>query len=219
MKAMNTFHNTLALFLFPLIWLLPIVTHSTARPGVKPPSGFFPISQPAQSQSVWIPRSDGRNTRALSSGIRASLSEKRAPPGFSYPVTVQMKMLTYTTVGLITPVTSAAKALEEFYSSIAIKAGEAWQTQPETNNFSIDEGNFRLGFSCTGDTIPWDFVKTIAERLWESACMGLANLFDVIYMDDAGRIAVSVSLRLAEGGSSSSGTDYREGSVPSVTSP
>ena len=128
-------------------------------------------------------------------------------------------MLTYTTVGLITPVTSAAKALEEFYSSIAIKAGGAWQTQPQTDNFSIDEGNFRLAFSCMGDTIPWDFVKTIAERLWESACLGLANLFDVIYMDDSGRIAVSVSLRLAEGGSSSSGTDYREGSVPSVTSP
>lgn len=216
---MNTFHNTLALFLFPLICLLPLITLSTARPSVKPPSGFFPISQPAQSQSVWTPRSHGRDTRALSSMVRASLSEKRTPPGFDSPVTVKIKMMTYTTVGLITPVASAARALEDFYSSIAIKAGGVWQTEPTTDNFSIEEGNFRLGFSAIGDTIPWSFVKAMAERLWETACLGLTDLFDIIYMDDAGQIAVSVSLRLADGGSSSSGTDYREGSVPSVTSP
>ena len=71
-----------------------------------------------------------------------------------------------------------------------------------------------------GDSIPWEFVKKIADKLWECACMGKSDLFDVIYVDDAGQILVSISLRLADGGSSSdSGTEFREGSVPSVTSP
>ena len=76
-------------------------------------------------------------------------------------------------------------------------------------------------FSSTGDSIPWDFVKTLAERLWRCASLGFTDTFDAIYMDDLGQVAVSVSLRLTDGSSSSSDSDFqlREGSVPSVTSP
>lgn len=145
--------------------------------------------------------------------------EKRTPPGYD-PTKIRMNMMTFTRVGLITPIVSAARALEEFYSSIAIRAAGAWTAEPVSENFSIQEGNFRLTFSSIGDPIPWTFVKDMAEKLWESACLGMADLFDVMYMDDAGQIAVSISLRLADGASSSSsGTDFREGSVPSVTSP
>ena len=72
-----------------------------------------------------------------------------------------------------------------------------------------------------GDPIPWDFVKTLADRLWHCASLGFTNLFDAIYMDDLGQVAVSISLRLTDGSSSSSDTEFqlREGSVPSVTSP
>ncbi len=216
---MTRFHDILALFLFPLIYLLPLFTVSTARPSGEPPSGFFSILQPAQLQSVWTPRNHGRNTRAASSRIRASLSEKRTPPGFTSPVTIQMRMMAFTTTGLIAPIASAARALEDFYSSIAINAAGPWQAEPRSESFSIQQGNFRLAFRSTGDAIPWDFVKTMAERLWESACLGMSNLFEATYMDDAGQVIVSIALRLAEDGSSSSGTYYREGSVESVTSP
>lgn len=78
-----------------------------------------------------------------------------------------------------------------------------------------------MSFSSIGDAIPWPFVKGIAERLWECACLGMADLFDVIYIDEAGQVIVNISLRLADssGSSSGSGTEFREGSVPSVTSP
>ena len=128
-------------------------------------------------------------------------------------------MLAFTTTGLIAPIASAARALEEFYSSIAINAAGPWQANPRSKSFSIQQGSFQLALRSTGDAIPWDFVKTIAERLWECACLGMTDLFEAMYMDDAGQVAVTVALRLADDGSSSSDTFYREGSVETVTSP
>lgn len=215
---MNKFLDALHLFLFSLTCLIPLVAHSTARPTIVPTSGFFPTPKTPQLQGVWNPRSPTRNTRMLSPRVEANVFEKRTPPGFTSPAVVKMKMITYQTVGMITPIASAAKALEDFYSSIAVKAAGAWEAEPTTDNFAIEEGGFRLAFTSMGDTIPWSFVKTFADRLWESACLGLTSLFDVMYMDDAGQVAVSISLRLIEGSSSDS-TEYREGSVPSVTSP
>ena len=77
-------------------------------------------------------------------------------------------------------------------------------------------------FSSMGDSIPWDVVKMLAERLWYCASLGFTNLFDAVYMDDLGQVALSLSLRLTDASSSSSDTEFqlREGSVPSVgTSP
>lgn len=128
-------------------------------------------------------------------------------------------MMSFTTVSLLMPVATAARALEAFYSAIAIKAAGLWAAEPQLENFSIQEGEFRLTFSSIGDSIPWTLVKEIAERLWQCACLGMAQLFDVMYMDDAGSVAVSISLRLVDDSSSSSGSQYREGSVPSITSP
>ena len=82
-----------------------------------------------------------------------------------------------------------------------------------------------LEFKCIGDSIPWSFVKEMADRLWEIACLGATDLFEAVYQDGAGKIAVAVSLKLLEGDSSSASVDsefsasYREGSVPSVGSP
>ena len=128
-------------------------------------------------------------------------------------------MLTLTKIGLIAPIASAARALEDFYSSIALQAAGPWQAEPRSENFSIQEGSFQLSFRSTGDTIPWDFVKEMAERLWECACLGLTHLFDAMYIDEVGQVVVSISLRLADESSSSSGGYYREGSIESVTSP
>lgn len=213
---MNMFHNASVLVLFSLTCLLLLVPLSKARPTVEPSMGPLSISKSSQMQDPWPSSSHGRSTRALSRA-RASLFEKRTPPGLTNTV-VKMKMLTFTKVGLITPVVSAARALEDFYISIATKAAGDWQSEPQADSFSIQEGGFSLSFSCLGDTIPWSFVKTVAERLWQCACLGMTDMFDAIFMEDSGKIAVSISLRLADGGSSSSDTQYREGSVPSVTS-
>ena len=130
-------------------------------------------------------------------------------------------MVTFQTVTVLTPITGAAQFLEAFYSKIAVLAAGPWQALPMRESFNLQEGPFQLVFSCMGDTIPWNFVKGMADRLLEVTRLGVAELFDAIYMDDAGKIAVAVSLRFADPTSSgsSSDTDYREGSVPSVGSP
>lgn len=217
---MKTLHDNLSLVLFLFSLTCLLAPPSTARPAVEPPSGSMSAPKPPQSlQGLWTPDSHGRNTRAFYSTNRATLIEKRTPPTFSYSI-IQMKMMTFTTIGYITPIASAARALEDFYSSIAIKAGGVWAANPRLEHFSIQEGNFELSFESIGDAIPWPFVKRMAEKLWESACLGMAQLFDVVYADDAGQVLVSISLRLTDGGSSSgSDTQYREGSVPSITSP
>lgn len=215
-EIMNAFYNKLALSLFSLICLLSIVPVSTARSITEPSVGLPPAPG---LQNAWTPRSLKWETPALSR-FRTGPLGRRTPPGLAYPV-IKMKMMTYTTVGLITPVISAARALEDFYSSIAIKAAGVWQAEPRTDHFSIEDGPFRLTFSSMGDSIPWDFVQTFAERLWRCASLGLTNVFDAMFMDDLGQAAVSISLRLIDGSSSSSDTVFqmREGSVPSVTSP
>lgn len=146
--------------------------------------------------------------------------EQRTYPRLS-SAKVQMRMVTFETVVAMAPVTNAAKFLESFYSSIAINAAGAWQALPQRDSFRIIEGPFALSFTCLGDTIPWSFVKDMADRLWECTCLGMSQLFDAVFVTDARDIAVAVSLTLMEGdgSSQSSGTEYREGSVPSVGSP
>lgn len=217
---MNAFHNILALLLFSLVCLLPILTVSTARSTTGPPADYFPIPKPRNLQGAWIPRSHGREASALSSRFSTDSLRQRTPPGFT-PTVVRMRMIKFTRAGLITPVVTAAKALEDFYSSIAIRAAGVWQTEPQSDSLSIEDGPFRLTFASIGDTIPWDVVKNMADRLWHCAALGFSDLFDAIYMDDTGQVAVSISLRLTDGSSSSSdtGSQFREGSVPSVISP
>ena len=68
-----------------------------------------------------------------------------------------------------------------------------------------------------GDTIPWTFVKEMADRMWEIVGMGATNLFEVVYVNEAQKIAVQVTLSLIEdSGGSSNDPQWREGSVPSV---
>ncbi len=145
--------------------------------------------------------------------------EKRIPPRFS--PNVQMKMMSFKSVAALLPVTEAARYLEEFYSSIATNAAGAWRASPQEYSYLIQQGPFSLLFTSMGDTIPWNFVREMAERLWTCASAGMAELFEVVYMDDAGQVSCAVSLTLldAEGSSGSAGTDYREGSVPSVGTP
>ncbi|KAL8906575.1 MAG: hypothetical protein Q9207_001959 [Kuettlingeria erythrocarpa] len=157
---------------------------------------------------------------------------------------VEMKYLQFKALAAITPIAPAAQALEEFYTAVAVAARDDWASRPRLSGFVYSEGGFSLAMQSWGDTIPWDFVFAMANRLWMCAAQGLPYLFDLAYSSPDGKIAVSITLRLvAEAISSVVGSngvtpsdgstptwaydlnglpgndpdqDYREGSVPSV---
>lgn len=130
-----------------------------------------------------------------------------------------MHKVGFTRFSLIVPIKLAAKALEEFYVEIAVKATTVWATLPQRPELNLQQGNFRLNFQCIGDTIPWNFVKEMADLLWECACREFTDLFEVIYMNRMQTIAVKVWLEIVERSSGDSNSGVREGSVPSITSP
>ena len=151
---------------------------------------------------------------------------KRMMPGLPplYPQTTRLQMASFIKMTSIIPINAMARFLEEFFITIANKAdpnGGEWSHLPQRDHFAILEGDFQLSFTCVGDTIPWSFVKEIGLRLWQCAAQGLADLFEVVYTDPAGNIGVKITLSIinAPSGDSNSGGDYREGSVPSITSP
>lgn len=214
------FHDISAFFLFSLVCSVPFIGISTARPNVDSSDGIPQFSQPVRTQGVRTPRSHGRNTRALPARVGTSSFQKRMDPSSNLGI-ITLKRLKFQSLGMILPVTTAARVLEDFYSSIALKAAGDWQALPRRYDINIQEGHFSLTLASIGDAIPWDFVKALANQLWECAALGIAELFDLVYMNDAGNVAVSISLRLldGEGSSSDSNTNFREGSVPSVGSP
>ena len=220
---MHRYHNVLTLLLYSLICLPLLATLSTANPIAQTPSAFFPNSQSPSSQNKWNPRSRGRTNLPLS-GVKLDLHEKRIPPVplFTDRRPIVLNMLKFTQVGVMTPIVAAAQAMQQFYYEVASKAAGEWNLSPELDRVLIQEGRLQLSFVCTGDTIPWKFVKDTAMTLYQAAALGFADLFEAIYMDDAGTIAVTVSVGIVDTVSSSDGStpDYwREGSVPSVSFP
>ena len=132
-----------------------------------------------------------------------------------------MSLVKFTKMGLLTPVVAAAQAMTNFYYSVALRAAGEWASVPESDRLVIQEGQLQLSFRSTGDAVPWHFVKQIALILYEAATLGLTDLFDAIYVDQGGTVAVTVSMKIADALTSSDGStqDYREGSVPSVSFP
>ena len=111
-----------------------------------------------------------------------------------------------------------AKKLELFYMDIAYNAQHEWAKLPRMNTFYLDNEHLRLSFKSIGDTIPWEVVSDLAARLFECARRGMTDLFEAVYMDDAGSIGLRISLEVVAGSSDESG-NTREGSVPSFISP
>lgn len=125
--------------------------------------------------------------------------KRRMMPGFTTVTRrIQLHNSGFTSFSIITPIAAAARALEDFYAQLAIKASTVWITEPERSAFSFRMGNFKLNFRCEGDTIPWRFVKDIAERLWECACLQFTELFEVVYSNPVENIVVTVWLELVE---------------------
>ncbi|KAI4170767.1 MAG: hypothetical protein LQ343_004729 [Gyalolechia ehrenbergii] len=123
---------------------------------------------------------------------------------------------------------------------LAQAARGEWASRPRMDGFLFSDRGFTLAMHCLGDTIPWDFVAGLADRLWRIASLGMPYLFDLTYASPTGHVAVQITLRLAAEailtsvGSSESAqsrwgydingvdnslvgeNDWREGSVPSV---
>ncbi|KAI4123293.1 MAG: hypothetical protein LQ338_005342 [Usnochroma carphineum] len=111
---------------------------------------------------------------------------------------------------------------EKFYQELAIAAANEWASRPRLQGFTYEEGGFRLAMQSWGDTIPWDFVQALANRLWECAALGMPYLFDLAYMSPDGRILVSIMLRLsaeavagAVGSNSAGSSQSTYGTTPS----
>lgn len=222
---MSTSRRISALFFLSAICFLSLIGVSTPRPTVEPPlSQLQWITQPRQMQGLWTPHSHGQDKEAPPLRVGASMSEKRTIPNHNHNHRlVAMKIIGFQSMGIIYPIASAAKVLEDFYSSIAIKASTVWQTEPRRDFLTMDQGPFRLTITSIGDTVSWEYVQGVADSLWESAALGMAEFFQAFYADDSGRVAAAVSLKFIDGAESNSGysvgsSDWREGSVPSVGS-
>ena len=188
------------------------------------PSAAWPVTSQESVHESSISQGYARTTTWHSVGEvseRQLLPEslhKRMMPGFPRPGTNQMLMARFHVFAELAPIAAAARALEDFYAEVAVKASTVWATQPQLSQFSCELGNIRINFKCTGDTIPWSFVKELADRLWTCACLQLTGLFEVFYKSVDNRIAVKVWLEIiTQSGSDSN--DYREDSPPSITSP
>lgn len=214
-----------------LIIILLTVLLFTLLSYTRPTSSY--TKQPASSRQEHRPpfvqnsRSNAPSALQDLSHNTAETFLKRTTPGLPslYPSKFQVKRMYLTLLSSMMPIDSASGFLQQFFSTISERAkyGGEWSMLPEKNEFSIEQGNFRLIFTCIGDTIPWSFVSEFALQLWKTAILGVTTLFETVYMDDAGKIGVMITLTLIENSSGSSNSpnyqDYREGSVPSITSP
>lgn len=222
-EKMSTSHKISALSFLSAICFLSLIGVSTPRPtGEPPPSQLQWIPQPRQLQGLWTPHSYGRETQAPPLRVGASMSEKRTMPNHNHRL-VKMKIIGFQSMGVIYPIAGAAKFLEDFYSNIAIKASTVWKTETRRDYLTIDQGPFRLTINSIGDTISWEWVQAVADSLWESAALGMAEFFQAYYATDSGMVGTAISLKFVDGAESSSGysvgsSDWREGSVPSVGS-
>ena len=130
--------------------------------------------------------------------INSTLQSRMMPTIPTSPSRIIMRAMRFHSFDLLTPIASAALALEDFYSQLAIKASTVWSTEPEQPAFSFRMGAFKLSFRCQGDTIPWHFVKEFAEIMWELACHQCTEVFEIIYTDQLQRIFVTIWLEIVE---------------------
>ena len=165
----------------------------------------------------------GDKSRNLTAPLPDSIqTSKRMMPGLT-PVAQRARgQLNFSSLKKLRPMLPIAQAslfLHDFYASVALKAGGVWAQLPQEQYWSITEGQFELKFIAIGDTVAWDAVEEMAETLKNLAIRGFTNLFEATFMDASGRRGLKVALTLIDLSSSSEGTDFREGSVPSVTGP
>ena len=196
-----------------------LVMASNARPGIRHFDNGLAYGR--SGHGIMTPKHQPRSLENLL-WPTANAPSKRMMPGITPIVNrLPMTMIQFTSVRPLIPVSQASEFFMEFYYRIAYMAATAWAQMPRRSYFTVQEGNFILTFNAVGDTIPWDLVQELAERLWDCSRRGLTDLFDVCYANEGTNIAMQVSLRIIDECLSSSSSDfcYREGSVESVNGP
>ncbi|KAL8726392.1 MAG: hypothetical protein Q9166_006743 [cf. Caloplaca sp. 2 TL-2023] len=157
-----------------------------------------------------------------------------SPGSFNSPI-LRMNMVSFKALASILPTEEAARHLEDFYMDILVNVRNEWSKQPRSKGLYYNDKGFNFVISALGDTIPWEFVQEIVGRLWTCAARGFTELFDLMYATADNQIVVNISLRLIGAalplvpgtgsgessqtglpGTDHGGTDWREGSVPSV---
>lgn len=190
------------------------------------PVGTFvrasPILPNSQSLAAWQPNQVLPNQRLPRYKPSPKSLGKRMMPSFPSSSSAgpsRLHQAHFVSFTIITPVATAARVLGDFYAEIATLASTVWASTPELSEFAWTQGSFRLNFKCIGDTIPWTFVKNMAEMLWKAACLQATDLFEVIYMDEFQKVGVKVWLEIIQRSGSDPTNGDREGSPPSITSP
>lgn len=200
--------------------ILLLATVSSARPGIR----YIDRSLLYERSSHDITTSDDQlRSLAISHPVPAHLPSKRMMPGFSPSAKrlLKMNMVHFEKIRTITPIDKASLFFSNFYANIAHEAANAWARLPRQEYLTLKEGNFILIFNAIGDTIPWEVVKELAERLWLCSQKGLTDMFNIYFTNEAGDIGLRVTLSLVDECLSSGSGDfcYRDGSVESVTGP
>ena len=104
----------------------------------------------------------------------------------------------YNKLGTLTPLMVAANTLQSFYYAIAAQAHSSWLYKPETDAFTITEGQIQLSFICDSADVPWDFVAAFAQMMAENVAQGWVDIYDSVWMNPARTIGIYVSLRLKD---------------------
>ncbi|KAL8824647.1 MAG: hypothetical protein Q9191_004911 [Dirinaria sp. TL-2023a] len=173
-------------------------------------------------------RSDKRN--ALPAAVDSALSSVApAPPGHAQKLKSHHLSITkrgnapfapiqFKHVAMITPVSVAARYLEDFYDVIAlnIETG-AWTAREPLHFIIFQQWNFKLTFFSYAQAVPWDFIQNFVIEMSDYAAKGFTSQYDAQFGAETatGQVLVNVWFRLTgslPGGSGSSNGGSGSGS-------
>ena len=142
-------------------------------------------------------------------------------PGFTPAAkNLRLNLIHFEKLRPVLPAEKASQFLTKFFADVVFSASGAWARLPRQTDFTVRYGNLLLTFTSVGDTIPWEVVKDMGERLWQCARMGLADLFEAYFTDQTAQIGFKMTLCVIDQSLSSDSDEfYREGSVESVNGP
>ena len=108
---------------------------------------------------------------------------------------LSLSLVSFEPLGFIVPVQAAARALEAFYTSIAINANGPWTSNTPRIWIKMTRGTIVLLMSATeGTTIPWDFVSWFALQMLRYTECGYTGTYTANYANPTMGNAIWVSL-------------------------
>ena len=124
----------------------------------------------------------------------------RTPPSQVGPLDKRgndLDLVSFEPQGFIVPVRAAAKALEAFYTSVAINANGPWTNNAPRIWIKLTTGTIVLFMTSTeGTTIPWDFVTWHALQMLRATERGYTGMYTANYVNPTAGNAIWVSLYL-----------------------